>query len=230
MIMLSSLPLDQQFSYMAVHRQDSWHIGFLGHYSVVDQTMDIELCFSRDGRRWDRPLRVPFVPRGPSGSEDSMMITAPQRLIPQGDDWLLLYTGTNRRHCDGGLPGEAGDFRDVVCAARFPKQRFLGLSTLRQGIGQLWTRPFILTAKEVSVDARVDGWLRADLCDPFGTTLPGFSKAKCQVISGDSTKHVLRWEGEDTARYQHDAVSLRLETQRGEIYCIHDAGVEANRR
>jgi hypothetical protein len=215
-------PLDQQFYYLAVHRQDGWHIGFLGHYRVVDQTMDIELCFSRDGRRWDRPIRGPFVPRGPVGSEDSMMVLAPQRLIPQGDDWLMLYTGSSRRHCEGREAGQGGDFRDVVCAARFSKRRFLGLSTVGERVGQLWTRPFILTAGEVRIDARIQGWVRAELCDAFGAPLPGFSKGESQVVSGDSTGQVLGWKKEDAGRYQHEAVSLRLEIQRGEIYAICD--------
>jgi len=98
---------------------------------------------------------------------------------------------------------------------------FMGLATAADGIGRLWTRPFVLSGTELCVDARLDGCLRAELCDPFGKTLPGFESDRCQLVSGDRVDHVLRWEGAAVAPYQYNAVSLRLEVERGAIYNIH---------
>jgi hypothetical protein len=210
--------LDQQFYYLAVHRQDGWQIGLMGSYLVHDQTMDIELCFSRDGRRWDRPLRMPWVPR--ESDEEAGMIHAPNRLLDEGEDWLLLYTASSHRHNEV-RDADQGRVGAEVRAARFPKRRFMGLSARGAGTGMLLTRPFILSGEELCVDARIDGWLRAELCDPFGTPLPGHGKARFQILSGDSTSHVMRWGEAATAHYQHNAVSLRLELERGEIYNIH---------
>ena len=210
--------LDQQFYYLAVHRQDGWQIGLMGSYLVYDQTMDIELCFSRDGRRWDRPLRMPWVPR--ESDEEAGMIHAPNRLVDAGSDWLLLYSASCHRHNEV-RHGEKGKVGAEVRAARFPKRRFLGLSARGGGAGMLLTRPFILGGAELCVDARIDGWLRAELCDPFGTPLPGLEKGRFKVLSGDSTGHVMRWREATTEHYQHNAVSLRLELERGEIYNIH---------
>ncbi len=206
--------LDQQFYYLAQHRQDGWRIGMLGSYPVHDQTMDIELCFSRDGRRWERPVRTPWVPR--EEEEEAGMVYAPNRLIDAGADWLLLYTASPCRH--GEIRKQE---RATVRAARFPKRRFLGLSTQDASPGVLWTRPFVLGGTEIRVDARIEGWLRAELCGPFGEPLPGFGKGASQVISGDSTEHVLRWNGMSAEHYQHNAVSLRLEMERGVLYNIH---------
>ena len=106
-------------------------------------------------------------------------------------------------------------------AARFPKNRFMGLATAAGGMGRLWTRPFVLGGTELRVDARLDGCLRAEMCDPFGTPLPGFESDRCRVVSGDRVDHVLRWEGAEVAPYQYNAVSLRLEVEQGAIYNIH---------
>ena len=207
---------DQQFYYLAVHRQNGWRIGMLGSYPVAAKTMDIELCFSRDGQRWDRPLRVPWIRR--EDGEEEGMVYAPNRLIEMGDDWLLLYTASPCRHDEVSAPEQE---RATVRAARFPKNRFMGLATAADGIGRLWTKPFVLGGTELCVDARLDGCLRAELCDPFGKTLPGFESNRCRLVSGDRVDHVLRWEGSAVAPYQYNAVSLRLEVEQGAIYNIH---------
>ncbi len=209
--------LDQQFYYLATHWQDGWRVGMLGSYLVHDQTMDIELCFSRDGRRWERPVRTPWVQR--EAPEEAGMVYAPNRLVDAGDDWLLLYTATPVRHNELRQPTSAP--LASVCAARFPKRRFLGLATDGAGSGLLWTRPFVLAGRRLRVDARVRGGLRAELCDPFGVPLAGFGRGASRRVRGDSTSHELRWEGADTAPYQYNAVSLRLELEDGELYNIH---------
>ena len=207
---------DQQFYYLAVHRQAGWRIGMLGSYPVAAKTMDIELCFSRDGQRWDRPLRVPWIRR--EDDEEAGMGYAPDRLLEAGDDWLLLYTANPCLHGEVRDPQRE---RATVRAARFPKNRFMGLATAAGGMGRLWTRPFVLGGTELRVDARLDGCLRAELCDPFGKPLPGFESDRCRVVSGDRVDHVLRWEGAEVAPYQYNAVSLRLEVEQGAIYNIH---------
>ena len=105
-------PDDQQFYYLSVHWQDGWHIGMLGHYRVAAQTMDIELCFSLDGIHWQRPLRQPWLLRGPQ-NYDSKMVYAPNRLVDQDDHWLMLYSGVpdmviKAGVCDG--PTKKPDF------------------------------------------------------------------------------------------------------------------------
>jgi hypothetical protein len=214
-------PLDQQFYYLAVHRQDGWRIGFLGGFRVAEQTMDLQICFSRDGLRWERPLRSSWLPRGPQGAEDSLMVYAPQRLLPYGGGWLMLYSGSNHRHNGFRTEPDTSGLRTVICAARIPRARFLGLATQGQATGMLWTRPFIPAGSEISVDARVRGYLRAELCDPFGAPLPGMRMTDAIPVSGDNEAHPLRWREASTRYYRYDAVSLRLEVQDGEIYGLH---------
>ncbi len=217
-------PIDQQFYYLAVHRQEGWHIGFLGSYRVAEQTMDMQICFSRDGRRWERPLRSPWLPRGPAGSEDSLMVYAPQRLLPYEGDWLMLYTASNHRHNAFRTETDTSGLRTVICGARIPRNRFLGLGTCANSAGRIWTRPFLPAALEIRVDAKVRGYMRAELCDPFGAPLPGMRMMDSLVLLGDSENHVLRWQETSARYYRYDAVSLRLEVHDGEIYNIHWEG------
>jgi hypothetical protein len=214
-------PLDQQFYYLAQHREPGWRIGFLGHYRCWEQTMDIELCFSRDGLSWDRPLRGGFIPRDPLPDQGCMSAYATNALIGEGDEHLLLYTAGNTRHNHELPEGVTKPWRGVM-AASWPAGRFAGLTPVPGTVGSVALNPLVQTEPEISVDANVDGRLRAELRDPFGTPVEGFQLHRSLPIRGKARRHVLRWEGGVTSeRYRYDAVSLCVELSDGVLYAIH---------
>lgn len=91
-------PVDQQFYYLSVTRTSQGCVGMLGHYRCRAQTMDLEWCFSRDGLRWERPRRRPWLPRGQPPAPDCYGIYSGHRLVHQADRWHLFYTGVNCAH------------------------------------------------------------------------------------------------------------------------------------
>jgi hypothetical protein len=213
-------PMHQQFYYLAVQPDGDWNLGFLGHYRCWEQTMDIELCFSRDTRRWLRPLRGGWLPRGGPGEIDHMSAYATNRPIDEGDTWLLLYYGGNTKH-NHELPEGVTEPRYAIMAARVPKGRFAGLTTAEGIIGALTLKPFMRRAERITVDADIRGRLQAELRDPYGRPLPGYELNGCPPIAGDSPRHKLTWEGGKTAEeYRYDVVTLRLEVEDGTIYSI----------
>ena len=210
-------PWDQQFYHLAVQYHEDWLIGSLGHYRVenAQQTMDLELVFSRDGRHWERSLRGGFIPREPGG-RDAKGIYPPNAWLDRGDHWLCLYTATARkhnRHADESLPSTC------IMAATWPKHRLLGLQAGRVPGGFL-TPVFFPQAREIRVDAAVRGWLRAELGDAWGRKRVGYHLEDCIPIHGDDQSHILRWRGQDTAGWRHDPVRLRLEFADAEVYSI----------
>jgi hypothetical protein len=70
----------------------------LGHYRCQSQTMDLEWCFSRDGVRWERPLRRGWIGRGEPPAADCYGIYANNQLVPHDGRWHLFYTGVNSAH------------------------------------------------------------------------------------------------------------------------------------
>jgi len=208
--------LDQQFYYLAVHRQDGWNIGFLGDFEVVDQTMDVQLCFSRDGWKWERPCRSTWIPRQ-AGAFDSSNLYAATGLVDLGEDWLVLYRGGTRRHrsAEG-----TSDRNFCMGGARLGKRRFLGLDTAFNRDSRLLTKGFILTGSEIKIDAHIRGSFRAELCDAFGVPRPGYRREDFVSIQGDSRQHVLRWRDKDTAGYRFDPAALRLEMTDTTLYAV----------
>lgn len=213
-------PWDQQFYYLAVQWHEDWMIGSLGHYRVEEdqQTMDLELVFSRDGRVWHRPLRGGFIPRAREtpDARDSLGVYAPNAWIDEGETWLCLYTGTHMTH--NRSRGDPERPRPIM-GARWPKNRFLGLSAGQVAGGYL-SEPFYPQGETITVDAEVRGWLRAELCDVFGQKIEGYHLMDALPVTGDSSAHVLRWKGRNTQRFRYDAVRLRFEYADGTVYGI----------
>jgi hypothetical protein len=91
-------PADQQFYYLAVTYTPQGRVGMLGHYRCAAQTMDLEWCFSRDGRRWERPARRAWLPRGDPPAPDCYGIYANHQLVRHNGRWHLFYTGVTSAH------------------------------------------------------------------------------------------------------------------------------------
>ncbi|MEN6304996.1 MAG: hypothetical protein ABFD96_19850 [Armatimonadia bacterium] len=213
-------PLDIQFYHMSVHELDDWRVGMLGHYRCWAQTMDLELCFSRDGRHWNRPLRGGFIPRGGIDEIDYYSIYPTNRLLESGDDWLMLYDGGNWKH-NHQLPEGVETRRNAVMAARVPKRRLAGLQTTTGLRGTLEVK-CIPGAAEITVDAAVRGQLRAELRDIFDRPLEGYHLDEAVPVQGDSTSHAIRWQGDRTSEpYRYDALILRLEAFDATIYGVN---------
>lgn len=211
-------PLDLQFYHLAVQELGEWRLGMLGHYRCWAQTMDLELCFSRDGRHWERPLRGGFVPRGEAHDTDYYYAYPTSRMIPDGDDWLMLYDGGNYKH-NGELPEGVTERRTGILAARVPQGRFAGLQAT-EAVGSLELK-CIPSVQAITVNGAVRGRLRAELRDVFGRPLDGYHLDDSVDITGDSAAHVLRWgDGRTSEAYRYDAVRLRLEITEGTLYNI----------
>jgi hypothetical protein len=195
-------------------------VGMLGHYRCWEQTMDLELCFSRDGRHWGRPLRGGFIPRGGIADLDYYYIYPTSRLLDSGDDWLMLYDGGNWKH-NQQVPEGVAERRSGIMAARVPGRRLAGLQATDRAVGVLEIKCLPGVA-EITVDADIRGALRAELCDTFGRPLEGYHQYEAVPVRGDSTAHVLRWgeDGRTSEPYRYDAMIVRLEVENGVVYGV----------
>ena len=209
----ASDPWDLQFYFLSVHRQEDWMIGRLGYYRVADgmQTMDTDLCFSRDGRDWERPVRGGWIPRSKDGF-DKTGIYAGGAWIDLGDRWLTLYSGTPEPH-------NSKEYKSGVMAAMFPKNRFVGLEAGRTP-GGFMTEPFYPAGETIRIDADIRGSLRAELCDAFGRKVDGFHLMDSVPVQGDNEAHVLRWKNASSADHRFECLRLRFEYTDGVVYGV----------
>lgn len=207
-------PWDLQFYFLNPLYYEDFIIGRLGHYRVEDgqQSMDTELCFSLDGVTWHRPLRGGWIPRSKPGSGlcDTVGIYAGGPWIDKGDKWLTLYAGTPNPH-------NSRTYNARTMAASFPRNRFIGVAADRV-TGGFMSEPFFPQKGEITLDADIRGWLKAELCDGFGRKLPGFHLQNSAVVTGDSPNHLLRWDSGSVADHLHECLRLRFEMQDAVVY------------
>ena len=209
-------PWDQQFYNMPVSDYAGWRIGMLGHFRTEAnrQTCFIELAFSRDGSEWSRPLRGHWF-EGSQPEDNGGAYPSAEGLVDMGDHWMVYYTGVGTGH---DIVDE-DNFKQHTMAVRVPKNRLLAVAADKV-TGGFMTEPIFLSQDQISIDANVRGWLRAELCDIFGRKLAGYHLMDSEPVSGDSPDHVLRWKGKDSSAYRYKPVRIRFEFTEGEVFCV----------
>ena len=107
-------------------RAGEMHLGLLNVLHAVDNTMDMYLFHSRDGKDWKRFVdHQPFVPRGGEGSYDEFGIETPVQPFVVGDEIRFYYGGMKVHHdwwilSEDLRPGRARSTRLGVGQARPP--------------------------------------------------------------------------------------------------------------
>ena len=186
---------------------DDW-LGLLNVLHQTDNTMDVQLAYSRDGENFERvrPGQAWFNP-GPAGAWDDTMVTICSKPVLVGDE-LFIYHGGAINHHDWWMLGpaegvdcpEARDMSKVrygLGLAKIKRDRFVSLDTgpVREGV--LITHPIrpLGAALVINAVCREGGSIRAELTDPAGNVIEGFEKDNCEPFTGDTVDHTLRWKG-----------------------------------
>ena len=205
-----------QFYGMPIFRYGSMLLGFLQVFRCTDGkqsstgTIEVQLCCSRDGRRWTRVGdRSPVLPRGGAGEWDSGLVEGCNSLVVDDDEIRLYYLGSPYPHKQPeGLPCVP----QRVGLACWPRDRFVGLRA-GDAPGELAVGATVAgESLRVNADA-ADGELSVELTDPGGSAIPGFEAADFHPIASDHLDHAARWGGEvclSALRGRDVDVTLRL--------------------
>ena len=110
-------PIDLQFYYLSVTHTPEGRIGILGYYRVDAQTMDLEWCFSKDGIKWERPRRSPWLDRE-EASSGQYGYYAPHKMVFNQEKWWLFYTVCNYTH---NYKRFSGPFQAKIQLAKIPE-------------------------------------------------------------------------------------------------------------
>ena len=196
--------LDEAFYSLPVIRAGEYYVGFLNVFHAVDNTMDVQLLYSRNAYDWTRVERGrTFLGLSP-GSWDPYMVEVGASVI-QGDDAIRIYYGGAACHHDWYLfgeregldmPDEPGVNKTALGLATLRPDGFCSLdSTVRPAL--FVTRPFTSPGSELIVNARCGpkGYLEVELSDAADRVVPGYERAACLPFHGDATRHAVRWTG-----------------------------------
>jgi len=184
-----------------------WRVGCLWvyHNNPEFSPMTTELVYSRDGRHYRRALPGrEFIPLGPPGAFDSRMIT-PMALLEHGDECLIYYTGRNREHgSDRGMEMQSGrvaegeEPRSDIGVARITGRNFCGLRADLDGLVESkWLCNYGHEGVIALADVEPDGWIRAEILDPYGAVIPGWDRAACRTRMYEGGRVCFSWGDEE---------------------------------
>ena len=143
------------------------------------------LAWSRDGETWQRD-HEPFIRNNPvPGSWDHAMAWGDEQIIV-ADQTYIYYGGYARGH-------KVNRFEErQIGLARMPRDRYVAREA-DLNWGHLLTKPLILNASSITLNARVVGNLKVQIVDLNGKPIEGFDWIN---IAGNSVEHPVNWNGD----------------------------------
>ncbi len=210
-------PTTEFYSHVAF-MYEGMRIGYVTKFETATEKIDTQLCFSRDGKKWERYReRVPFLPNGPDGSFDAgMLIAGGSGLVIRDRTLWIYYCGFNIDHA-GRTYGDAADLVGIGLA-HLRIDGFVSADAGPEG-GTLLTVPLRCSAKtlRVNVDAS-GGEVRAELLDARGRPIPGYDAASALPFTGDSIDAPLVWQGHTGIAAVGETVQVRFHLKNASLY------------
>lgn len=184
--------------------------GYLGLVMVFDtgrNTVDCELAWSRDTRRWERIAPgAALIPRGPEGSHDHGCIFAAAYPIQTEKEILLFYGGNDRGH--------NGPRRGFFCRARLRPDGFAGLAPGSAAAATVLTQPIEVSGRRLRVCAdAARGSVRIGIAGSSQHSLES-----CRPITSDGEAV---WKGgRDLASLRGRQAQFQIELQAATLYTL----------
>ncbi len=224
--------IDDAFYCFVPWRADEMHLGILNVLHQVDNTLDMYLHHSRDGRHWNRFLdHRPLIPRGGEGSYDEFDIETPTQPLVVGDELWFYYGGMNVHH-DWWImpPGKRPDVEEArnpdipgnghhLCLATMRLDGYVSLdATVREG--WIETKPVFSTGAHLFINGRChdNGYIKVEVMDTWNNVWDEYGRDKCEAFTSDDVRHQVRWSGHETVSEVPGAVKLRFHLQNAELY------------
>jgi hypothetical protein len=227
--------IDDSFYGLCDLKVGDLNIGFIHVLHQVENTLDVQLVYSRNGWTWKRlGNRKSFITRGSNGNYDQFYVAVPSRPL-QIDNEIWIYYGAAKNHHDWWQLGpkegldvpEAKDFSMVgysLCLAKLRLEGFISLHALPVREGILVTRPLFSDGKHLIVNAEClkEGYVEAEIADCNDRVYQGYNRKDCDTYRGDETNHVVTWKGKGDLP-QGETYKLRFYIRNAHLYSFRIA-------
>jgi hypothetical protein len=163
---------------------------------------ELQLAFSRDGFHWDRTCRETFIGGRPNEKEswERGYIHAAGGVCNVVGDNLHFYYGAFRGDESNQYPPQeywhwSGIYANASTGLAILRRDGFASMEADEDEKILLTRKLTFNGKYlfVNMDGRM-GRLYAEICQPDGRPIPGFTRDDCIPVSTDSTKQMLAWK------------------------------------
>ena len=183
--------------------------------------MDVQLATSRDGVKWNRPDRRPFVSLGLAGAWDSEIIYLYTGLIEKPDELWFYYWGRNYTHHVSNRQVN-GPMTCHVNRLVLRRDRFISADAPFAG-GRLTTKPLRFEGSKLvlNIETSVAGEARVELLDQAGAPIPSFTLADCDPIKDNNVRKVVSWKGNaDLSKLAGQPMRIRFDARDAKWYAF----------
>ncbi|GMV92902.1 MAG: hypothetical protein AMXMBFR82_26800 [Candidatus Hydrogenedentota bacterium] len=203
-----------EFYGMTVFRRGDLFFGALQIYDRSTGFMHAELAWSGDGVHWTQlPTHPAWVERGAEGAWDhgmSMIADAP------------VIVDNEMRFYYGGFPLPHDTKEENVCAIGLmtaERDRLIGLRAANpEEPGLVLTRPIDARGKRLTVNANVEGEIRAELRYGNNKVVDGFSFDDCDPLTESGFAHDITWAGKSIGAVEEPEVHILFQLTNADLY------------
>lgn len=216
-------PADDYYTncYTTYPGESSLRLIFPAIYHHDNDSVDIRLGVSRDGRAYQWVSLAPIIKLGVPGEWDSGSIYADPQLVHLPDGRLALpYGGYNTTHNEVWFQNFYGDYdvRGAFAWATWKDARLAGIEAVETGQFAMPSTTF--NGKEIQINARTSraGMVEVELRQK-GQPVKGFSFDDCLPFSGDAIWTPCRWKGgADLAELRGKNIEIRFRLRSAKIF------------
>lgn len=157
-----------------------------------DGPVDVQFAVSRDGVRWARPDRRPFISLGAPGSPDSGYAYMAYGMLIRSDEIWLYYSTADFTH--GNYVMSRDRYKGMITRARLRLDGFISADAAYQG-GSFTTPTLTTSGAKLFLNAKTGagGHVAIGIQNEAGAYLPGYGIADCLPISGDNVRFQVSW-------------------------------------
>jgi hypothetical protein len=159
--------------------------------------LDIQMAVSRDGVRYERIARWPYVECGLDSEADSRQMYMLTGMIRSGSEIYQYYGGYSITH--GGYQGlDESWLHDLGSIFRVSQRPDGFVSAEADMTGGSFTTPTLTFEGRrlaLNLNASAMGEVRVELREADGRPIPGFGFEECDPIHGNSLERTVTWQG-----------------------------------
>ena len=176
---------------------------------------DIQFATSRDGIKWERRFRQPWI--RPGLDERNWVHRNP--MSTQG----ILQTGPDELSMFFSELGRSGPPYHRLRRCTLRTDGFVSVEGPYAGWGEFTTPPFTFRGGELEMNYSTSGGgsIMVELQDAGGRPVPGFLLDESDVIFGDKIAGVVRWrDGSDVLALSGQPIRMRIRMRDSDLYAF----------
>ncbi len=190
--------------------------------------LEVQLAVSRDGIKWSRPSREPYVAPGLADEWDRWYAVMGPGLIRRGNYIYQYYYSSGRLHDSAVLRPEYDNSAPQQGGVGVVRQRLDGFISADAGPegGRLRTPVITFRGKRLrlNIDTGAMGTAFVELLDADGKPIPGFTFADCEEIGGNFIDQAVYWKGKtDVSTLAGRPIRIAFQLKRAKLFAFQFA-------